>query len=64
MAALVLLDRPARRATIAQLAVVGGYTLVIGWALPGLWADPLGPLLKNLPILALILVHGAIAERR
>ena len=64
MAALVLLDRTARWSTIAQCLVVVGYTLVIGWALPDLWADPLGPLLKNIPIFALILVHGAIADRR
>ncbi|MFN4096803.1 MAG: DoxX-like family protein [Sphingomonas sp.] len=32
--------------------------------MPALWADPLGPLLKNLPILLLILVHGAIGDRR
>lgn len=64
LAALVLFDRNGRVATLAQLAVVAGYTLVIGWALPGLWLDPLGPLLKNLPILALVLVHGAIADSR
>jgi uncharacterized protein YbjT (DUF2867 family) len=64
LAALVLFDRKGRSATIAQLAVIGGYTAVIGWALPGLWLDPLGPLLKNVPILALVLVHGAIADSR
>lgn len=63
-AALVIGDGPARRATPAQLALVLGYTLAIGVALPGLWLDPLGPLLKNVPILALILVHGAIADKR
>lgn len=61
---LVLLDRRGRWATIVQLAVVLGYTLTLGWVLPQLWADPLGALLKNLPILALILVHGAIADSR
>ncbi|NOU04494.1 MAG: SDR family oxidoreductase [Novosphingobium sp.] len=64
LAALVLFNRKGRWATWAQLAVIGGYTAVIGWALPGLWLDPLGPLLKNLPILALVLVHGAIADSR
>ncbi|MGK6354237.1 SDR family oxidoreductase [Sphingomonas sp. DT-207] len=64
IAALVLLDRKARAATLVQLAVIGGYTLVIGIGLPGLWTDPLGPLLKNLPILALVLVHGAIGDNR
>jgi uncharacterized protein YbjT (DUF2867 family) len=64
IAALVLTDRSARLSTMAQLAVVVGYTLVIGIAMPGTWLDPLGPLLKNLPILALILVHGAIGDKR
>lgn len=64
VAALVITDRTARRATMAQLLVVTGYTVVLGLTLPGLWLDPLGPLLKNLPILALILVFGAIGDRR
>lgn len=64
IAALVLFDRNGRKALAAQLVVIAGYTIVIGWALPGLWLDPLGPLLKNLPILALVLVHGAIADSR
>ena len=64
IAGLVVRDSRARIATIAQLAVVAGYTLALTIALPALWADPLGPLLKNLPILLLILVHGAIGDRR
>lgn len=61
---LVLFERRGRWATMIQLAVVLGYTLALGWALPQLWADPLGALLKNLPVLVLILVHGAIADSR
>lgn len=64
IAALVIRDSRARTATAVQLAVVLGYTLGLTFALPALWADPLGPLLKNLPILLLILVHGAIGDRR
>jgi hypothetical protein len=64
IAALVLLDSTARRATPTQCAVILAYTALIGWALPGLWFDPLGALFKNLPILALVLVHGAIADKR
>jgi hypothetical protein len=44
--------------------MVCGSTLVIGLALPQLWLDPLGPLLKNIPILIAILVHGAIGDKR
>lgn len=64
LAALVLLDRTATRATIAQLVVVAGYTAVISLALPQLWLDPLGPLLKNLPVLLTIAMYGAIGDRR
>ena len=64
IAALLLFDRRCRFATLAQLTVVIGYTAVIGSLLPDLWADPFGALLKNVPILALILVHGAIGDRR
>lgn len=63
VALTVLRARP-RTAAAVQLVVIAAYTLVIGTALPGLWLDPLGPLLKNLPILALVLVHGAIGDRR
>lgn len=64
VAALVLLDRRARLATLVQIVVVLGYSIVIGVTLPWLWLDPLGPLLKNLPVLLVILVHGAIGDRR
>lgn len=64
VALLVLFDRNARWSTLAQLSVVIGYTVVIGIALPGLWLDPLGALLKNFPILLLIAVHGVIGDKR
>lgn len=49
---------------LAQLAVVSGYTLGLGLALPHVWLDPYGALLKNLPILTAILVWMATRERR
>ncbi len=64
IAGLVLFDRRGQLSTLAQLVTVVGYTLVLGAVMPGLWLDPLGPLLKNVPILALILVHGAIGDKR
>ncbi|MGE0238558.1 MAG: SDR family oxidoreductase [Parvibaculaceae bacterium] len=64
MAALVFLDRRGTKATIAQLAVVAGYTAALTIALPGLWLDPLGPLVKNIPILGAILCHGAVSDPR
>ncbi|WP_374631266.1 SDR family oxidoreductase [Ferrovibrio sp.] len=47
-----------------QAAVVLGYSLVLSIAQPDLWLEPLGPLLKNLPILVLILVDAAWEEDR
>lgn len=53
------------RLTVAvQLAVIAGYTLVLTAIAPHLWGDPFGPLLKNLPILVLVLVQGILAEER
>ena len=49
---------------IIQLAVITGYTLVLSYALPGLWLDPLGPLLKNFGIVALVLVSMATDQDR
>lgn len=47
-----------------QLAVVLAYTLAITVIAPGLWGDPLGSVLKNLPILALLLVHRVLEQER
>jgi nucleoside-diphosphate-sugar epimerase len=47
-----------------QCALVAAYTVALGVALPGLWSDPFGPLLKNLPILAAILALAAIETDR
>jgi uncharacterized protein YbjT (DUF2867 family) len=38
----------------AQAGLIVFYTAVITWCLPEFWAHPYGPLLKNLPMLALI----------
>ena len=55
--------RPGRVA-IAQLGVVAAYSVLASFVAPALWLDPFGSLLKNLPILAAILVHGALAVER
>ena len=49
---------------IVQLALVAGYTSVLTVLDPGLWGDPFGGLLKNIPILALIVVHRILEEER
>lgn len=47
-----------------QLAVVAFYTALLTWAVPSLWVDPFGPLLKNLPVMAAVLVLAAIEDDR
>ena len=64
IAAQLFIDRSAARTAFVQLMVVLGYTVVIGLALPQLWLDPLGPLLKNIPIMAAIAIYGVIGGRR
>ncbi len=60
---LLLRYRPGLMAAV-QVLVVLGYTLALGVAEPALWADPLGPLLKNLPILAAALALAALEAER
>jgi uncharacterized protein YbjT (DUF2867 family) len=47
-----------------QLVVIASYTLVLSLAAPHLWLDPFGAVLKNLPILVLVLVQMVLAEER
>lgn len=39
----------------AQLALITVYTLVISVRLPEYWLHPFGPVLKNIPIIAMII---------
>lgn len=64
MAVLLVADRRGIKAMIGQLLVVLGYTCLLGLALPSLWLDPFGPLLKNIPILLAILVNGVLSDGR
>ena len=47
-----------------QMLMVLGYSCALTVLSPGLWLDPLGPLLKNLPILILIIIHRVLEEER
>ncbi len=63
--AALLLWRIRPRATgLLQLALVAGYTVLLSATAPGLWLEPLGPLLKNLPIMALIVCWMVLEEER
>ena len=62
-AALIRNWRP-RLVALAQLAVVAAYTVGLTALAPELWLAPFGGLLKNLAVLALLLVHLALVEER
>ncbi|MBA4143794.1 MAG: SDR family oxidoreductase [Nitrosospira sp.] len=48
---------------IAQAALIGIYTVTITFFLPEFWLHPFGPLIKNLPILAAILLLYELEKR-
>jgi hypothetical protein len=47
--------RPTRVVWAMQLAVIAFYTVALTPVAPQLWADPFGPLMKNIPLAVLIL---------
>ena len=59
----VILDRP-RFLGAMQFVLVTGYTFGFTMMEPGLWLNPAGPLLKNLPILAAIGVWMALRNEK
>ena len=62
---LAVLWRPtARKALLGMLLVTGGYLAAATMAEPGLWLDPLGPLVKVLPSILLTLVALATLDER
>jgi uncharacterized protein YbjT (DUF2867 family) len=61
--ALLARIRP-RLLGVAQLVIVGGYTVGLTVLAPSLWLDPYGGLLKNLPILVALLAWMALEEER
>lgn len=59
---LATLLRPGRRLWWLQLLLISFYSVVITITLPEYWAHPFGPILKNLPILAILFI--LVAEER
>jgi len=47
-----------------QLLVIGLYTLLATIALPSLWLNIYGPILKNIPIIVAILVMLVLEDER
>ncbi|MCB1614021.1 MAG: NAD(P)H-binding protein [Xanthomonadales bacterium] len=64
LGALLIGNWHARAAGRALLLLVLGYTVVLGWMLPGLWLDPWGALAKNLVVIPATMVWLVLADRR
>lgn len=62
--ALLLFGSAGRKAGLLQLATVGGYTLGLTLVQAGLWLNPYGPLLKNIPAILAILVWMALLDEK
>lgn len=54
--------RPARALWLTQLLVIAFYTIALSLAAPQLWLDPFGSLVKNLPIVAVLVTLTAMDE--
>src|SRR5690606_26652730 len=48
----------------AQMLLIVLYSLIIAWFLPEYWLHPFGPVLKNIPLLAVILLLHEFEEGR
>jgi uncharacterized protein YbjT (DUF2867 family)/uncharacterized membrane protein YphA (DoxX/SURF4 family) len=48
----------------SQIVLMLGYMVLITWALPEFWLHPFGPILKNLPMLAVVALLLALEKPR
>jgi uncharacterized protein YbjT (DUF2867 family) len=60
----ILLLKRRRWLWLAQLGLIGFYTVVIAWKLPEFLVHPYGPLTKNLPMLAAIWLLYQLEDER
>ena len=52
-----LLSSRIRQLMLFQLTIIILYTLTITFTLPDFWLHPFGPVLKNIPLVATLLVY-------
>jgi uncharacterized protein YbjT (DUF2867 family) len=60
----LIFNRSARSALLFMLLVTAAYLVLGSWLTPWLWTDPLGPLLKTMPIVLANLFALAIIDER
>ncbi|MCE4059644.1 SDR family oxidoreductase [Pandoraea sputorum] len=53
---VMTLVRPGRSLWLAQAGVIAAYSVIIAFTMPELLWHPFGPLLKNLPVLAILMI--------
>ena len=51
-----------RQIAMLQIGLIAIYTLALSWVAPSMWADPFGPLVKNIPIVAAILIMQKLED--
>lgn len=61
---LLLVRKFARAALIVMLVATPFYLLIGTWLAPALWLDPLGPLVKIVPMLVATVLTLAIMDER
>ena len=61
---IATLAAPGRALWRMQMLLIAGYTAIITLFLPDYWLHPFGPVLKNLAILAMLVVLDAQTDRR
>jgi hypothetical protein len=61
---LVLRNGARRVLWRAQAALILFYSIVIAWKLPEFWLHPYGPMLKNIPLLAVLVSLDAMETRK
>lgn len=59
---MLTLFKPSRMLWLSQILLVALYSIAIAIALPEFWLHPFGPVVKNLPILAVLIVLFATEE--
>jgi hypothetical protein len=59
----VLTGKKTRLAVRTQLVLILSYTAILSFFIPELWLHPFGPLLKNIPVMMLIIIWGILEER-
>ena len=64
LGALLLVRKFARHVLIVMLVATPFYLLIGTWLAPQLWLDPLGPLLKIVPMLVATMLTLAIMDDR